>query len=441
MAARGFILAGMQSGSGKTAVACMVLAALRSRGLDVRPCKTGPDFLDSAWHARYAGTPSRNLDTWMMGLDGVRSELARMPDDAICVVEGVMGLFDGGEAASDAGSAMELSRLTRWPVVLVLPCAKAGRSLAAAVRGFREEAGPGRIAGLILNQTGSENHAAYLREALEPLGLPVLGAVPHTEELRWGERHLGLCAAQECAGPDPETLARIGDRFLDIAALASLARELQWAGPEPDRDAAPARRLLEGVRVAVAEDDAFHFYYPANTAWLDDNGAVLARFSPVRDAALPPADALLIGGGFPESRAAEIAANSPMRDAVRDFSASGRPVFAECGGLMFLAEKLVGADGASHPMCGVVPGAVRMTGRLQHFGYSLCRWRGRELRGHEFHYSQWIDEEISANMWAVKKRRTGAERVEGWTGRRTAATYIHLWYPACPDFVAAALEP
>src|SRR5258708_3291506 len=190
----GLILAGVQSSSGKTAVACLLLAALRARGVAVQPFKAGPDFIDPAYHAAYAGVASRNLDAWLMGIDGVQREAAEHGAECVSILEGVMGLFDGSDAGSDEGSTMELARLLGWPVVLGLPCAKAGRSLAALLRGFIEEAAPGRICGVILNEVSGGSHAGYLREAIAPTKVPVLGALPRCEELRWQERHLGLRA-------------------------------------------------------------------------------------------------------------------------------------------------------------------------------------------------------------------------------------------------------
>ncbi len=439
MAHRGIILAGLQSGSGKTAVTCTLLAALRELGERVQPCKVGPDFLDTAWHRRYAGVPSRNLDTWLMGERQVLGEIQKSPADVLQVVEGVMGLFDGGDPGSDAGSAMELSRLTGWPVLLVLPCAKAGRSLAAAVRGFQAEAGTGSIAGLILNQTGGESHHDYLRQALEPLGLPVVGAVAREGCLAWPERHLGLCAVQEQAGPEPKELAALGLRCLDVQGIRRAARELQWCG-EPADEVAGTKRL-EGLRIAVARDDIFHFYYEANLEWLGEQGAHLVEFSPLHDAAVPRADAVLIGGGFPESGAELLAENREMLASLRDFSQSGQPLYAECGGLIYLSEGLRGADGRFYPLCGIVPGAVEMTGRLQHFGYALGQGARGEVRGHEFHYSRWIEEEKCANLWTVKKRRNGTERREGWCGGSTAASYLHLWFPSCAEHMVGMLSP
>src|SRR5580704_8667148 len=216
--AHGLILAGMQSGAGKTAVTCLLLAALSERGLAIQPFKVGPDFIDPGYHSRFAGVPSRNLDFWLMKDVGIVHETTTHGAGRISMVEGVMGLFDGSDVKSDEGSTMAVARLLHWPVILVIPSAKAGRSLAAALRGFIAEAGPDLIAGVILNGVSGLGHADYLREALTPLKLPVFGAVPVCPELSWPERHLGLQADRERSFPHRMELAQLGERYLDLAA-------------------------------------------------------------------------------------------------------------------------------------------------------------------------------------------------------------------------------
>lgn len=429
----GLILAGLHSSSGKTAVCCLLLAALQARGVDVQPFKVGPDFIDPGYHSRFGARISRNLDTWLMGEAGVLQEVRVHGAGRVSLVEGVMGLFDGNDVASDAGSAMELSRLLDWPVVLVVPSAKAGRSLAASLRGFLAEAGPGRIAGVILNEVSGASHADYLREALRPLGVPVLGALPRLDALRWPERHLGLQSSTEGGLPSPGDLARLAEEHLDLAAIQALLTPAPPLAESPR--SVPARK-----RIAVARDAAFHFYYPANLDFLRARGVDLVEFSPLRDSALPEGvSGLLLGGGFPEVFAEELAANGGLRRAVREALEDGLPCYAECGGLMWLAEELATLDGTRHPMVGALPGAVEMTPRLSHFGYCLCLPEGGAPpgRGHEFHYSRWAEESAQANLWTVRRKRSGAERREGFTRRRFQASYVHLHFPSSP----ALLEP
>ena len=365
-ASSGLIVAGMQSSGGKTAVTCMLLAALAERGLAVQPFKVGPDFIDPGYHSRFAGTASRNLDAWMMGSEGIAREAAAHGAGKISIVEGVMGLFDGSDVRSDEGSTMELARLLGWPVVLVVPSAKAGRSLAAALRGFIEEAGNGRIAGVILNQVRGSSHADYLREAIAPLKIPVLGVVPVCEELAWPERHLGLQASQERAFPARKELAQLAEKHLDLPRILAM---LSPAPAQTDIGPTNAKHL----RIGVARDEAFHFYYESNLDYLRRCGAELVEFSPIHDSALPNGiDGVVFGGGFPEVYADALSQNESMRSEIRCAIDAGLPCYAECGGLMLLAEEFIALDGTRYPMAGAVPGAVEMTARLNHFGYCMC---------------------------------------------------------------------
>jgi len=423
----GLIFAGMHSSGGKTVVTCMLLAALAERGIAVQPFKAGPDFIDPGYHSRIAGTASRNLDAWMMGSDGIVREVTAHGAGKISIVEGVMGLFDGSDVRSDEGSTMELARLLGWPVVLIIPSAKSGRSLAVALRGFVEEAGHGRIAGVILNEVSGSGHADYLREAIAPLKIPVLGAVPVCEELAWPERHLGLQASQERAYPARKELARLAEKHLD------LPRILAMLSPAPAQTHAGLTHVTHS-RIGVARDEAFHFYYESNLDYLRRRGAELVEFSPIHDSALPNGiDGVVFGGGFPEVYADALSQNDSMRAEIRSAMDAGLPCYAECGGLMLLAEELIALDGTRYPMAGAVPGAVEMTGRSHHFGYCVCSGLagadGAEFRGHEFHYSRWQAESGTANLWTARRKRLGSERREGFTRRNLHASYVHLYFP------------
>jgi len=425
-ASGGLIFAGMHSSGGKTAVTCMLLAALAERGLAVQPFKVGPDFIDPGYHSRFAGTASRNLDAWMMGSDGIAREAAAHGAGKISIIEGVMGLFDGSDVRSDEGSTMELARLLDWPVVLVIASAKAGRSLAAALRGFVEEAGHGRIAGVILSEVSGSSHGDYLREAIAPLKIPVLGAVPFCEELAWPERHLGLQASQERAFPARKELAQLAEKHLD------LPRILAMLSPAPAQTNI-ALTNIKHLRIGVARDEAFHFYYESNLDYMRHCGAELVEFSPIHDSALPNGiDGVVFGGGFPEVYADALSQNESMRSEIRSAIDAGLPCYAECGGLMLLAEELIALDGTRYPMAGAVPGAVEMTVRLHHFGYCVCSGLAdadsAEFRGHEFHYSRWQAESQTANLWTVRRKRLGSERHEGFSRHNLHASYVHLYF-------------
>ena len=477
----GLIFAGMHSSGGKTAVTCMLLAALAERGLAVQPFKVGPDFIDPGYHSRFAGTASRNLDAWMMGSDGIAREVAAHGAGKISIIEGVMGLFDGSDARSDEGSTMELARHLDWPVVLVIPSAKAGRSLAAALRGFVEEAGHGRIAGVILNEVSGSSHADYLREAIAPLKIPVLGVVPFCEELAWPERHLGLQACQERAFPARKELAQLAEKHLDLPRILAMllpapaqtniglirishtlaahpanhlaasgfvlphhiTLDMPWSSSPPGdqsiTQSEPPECEISGLtnvkhlRIGLAKDEAFHFYYESNLDYFRRCGAELVEFSPIHDCALPNGiDGVMFGGGFPEVYADALSQNESMRSEIRSAIDAGLPCYAECGGLMLLAEELIALDGTRYPMAGAVPGAVEMTVRLHHFGYCVCSGLAgadsAEFRGHEFHYSRWQAESETANLWTVRRKRLGSERREGFTRHNLHASYVHLYF-------------
>jgi cobyrinic acid a,c-diamide synthase len=381
-------------------------------------------------------------------------------------------LFDGSDARSDEGSTVAVARLLDRPIVLVVTAKKCGRSLAVALRGFVQEAGPDRIAGVILNEVSGSSHTEYLREAIQPLALPVLGALPFCPELAWHERHLGLQASQEYQLPSWQALASLAEQHLDMSAILELARSVpRWRGrPGRDREAllaadqtysssdrnsslqdaqvglaseARSTTSPRKLRVGVAADEAFHFYYQANLDYLTNSGAELIKFSPLHDSALPAdLDALFIGGGFPEIFASQLAENSAMRAELRSAIRQGLNCYAECGGLMLLAEELITLDQKAYPMAGVIPGAVQMTASLKHFGYCICsEWKtgsafasygatGPEHRfcGHEFHHSVWSGEPEQANLWSVQRKRTGGFRREGFSIPNLHASYVHLHF-------------
>lgn len=414
----GLILGGLHSSSGKTVVTSMLLAAFAKQGRRVQPFKAGPDFIDPAFHSLFCDRPSRNLDFWLMGGEqAVKDEALLYTRVRPGILEGVMGIFDGWSPHSDSESTMHLARLLNWPIVLVLPCAKAGRSLAAALRGFIEEAGEGRIAGVILNQVSGDSHRDYLQQAIEPLGIPVLGALPSDSLMQWPERHLGLKAAQEGDFPAADDLAKFAMEHLNVEALWELAQY-------DDRDIFGEQKPLDVektvLRVAVARDEAFHFYYQSNLDTVE-----VVPFSPLHDKCLPDKiDAVVFGGGFPEVYAEELSANRALMAEVVSAAETGLPMLAECGGLMYLSQALV-IDKKTFPMCGLLPDGVEMTRGLQNFGY--CK-SSSGVKGHEFHYSRWMGEEQHANLWQVEKRRTGSSRQEGFRVHNVEATYVHsLW--------------
>ncbi|MBB6098295.1 cobyrinic acid a,c-diamide synthase [Deinobacterium chartae] len=426
------------SGSGKTTVTSVVAAALRARGLSVAPFKAGPDYLDPTHLERAAGAAARNLDGFLLPPRTLEALFARTASKAdVSLIEGVMGLFDGRDAASDEASTAELARRLRAPVVLVIDAWGAARSVAATALGFRNFAPDLELVGVILNRVGSGRHAHMCETALEQVGVRSFGYLERGSTLALPERHLGLVGALEHP-LDPAVFARAA-ATLDLEGLLEAAHA---AGPlEVDGAALPLPRPRR-ARIGVAWDEAFHFYYPDALEALEAAGAELVRFSPLRDAALPEVGALYFGGGYPELHAAALEANRTLRAAVRDFAATGRPVVGECGGLMYLGRSLSDPQGQVFEMTGVTPLRSRMTGRLT-LGYrevvalhdSPLAQAGQTLRGHEFHYS--VLEDPSPRP---AYRAAGGQQLEGYASGSVLASYLHLHFAGAPDLARRFVE-
>jgi len=437
----GLIVAGMHSSGGKTAVTSLLLAALRKRNFIVQPFKVGPDYIDPGFHFHYSAKHSINLDPWIMGREHILQAAKEFTENAFGIAEGVMGLFDGSDPTNDSGSTMEVGRSLRWPILLVVPCQNSGRSITAAIQGFVAEAGgPEHFAGIILNQVNSESHADYLSKACASLQIPILGALPKIPELRWPDRHLGLQPGVEQKLPEADHLAELAEKYFDLKLLIKKF-------PVLSASVAPVKNLQSTTpkfskRIAVAQDEAFHFYYVANLEWLREQGAEVITFSPLHDSQVPKnVDALILGGGFPEVFAEKISANKSMLSSIKKTVESGIPTYAECGGLMVLAEVLKLKSGQSLAMAGVVPGMVEMTKRLQYFGYcKIDLPNSGEVRGHEFHYSRWTEESTHANLWDVTRHSTGNSRREGYRTANLHASYVHLYFPQAAPLIREVLH-
>jgi len=437
----GLIVAGMHSSGGKTAVTSLLLAALRKRNFKVQPFKVGPDYIDPGFHFHYSKQHSINLDPWIMGREHILQAAKEFTENAFGIAEGVMGLFDGSDPTNDSGSTMEVVRWLRWPILLVVPCQNSGRSITAAIQGFVAEAGgQEHFAGIILNQVNSESHADYLSKACASLQIPILGALPEIRELRWPERHLGLQPGVEQKLPEADHLVELAEKYFDLKLLIKKF-------PSLSASSAPVKNLQSTTpkfskRIAVAQDEAFHFYYVANLEWLREQGAEVITFSPLHDSQVPKnVDALILGGGFPEVFAEKISANKSMLSSIKKTVKSGIPNYAECGGMMVLAEVLKLNSGQSLAMTGVVPGMVEMTKRLQYFGYcKIDLPKSGEVRGHEFHYSRWTEESTHANLWDVTRHSTGNSRREGYRTANLHASYVHLYFPQAAPLIREVLH-
>lgn len=431
------VVAGTHSGVGKTSVTLGLIGALARRGLTVQPFKVGPDFIDPLHHTKAAGRASRNLDGWMLDPDTNRACFARASIGAdAAVIEGVMGLFDGSEGGSDRGSTAEMTKLLELPVALVIDASAMARSAAALIHGFASFDPELRIAGVILNNVGSEGHAEMIREAVAG-DAPILGAIPRAADLSVPERHLGLHLPHEARRDYAEQLASLVEAHVDLDRLLEAARTERPAPPVVAVTPEPT------AQIGVARDEAFCFYYADNLELLEQAGAELVAFSPIADPLPAGLDGLYIGGGYPELHAAELAANEAAKQAIRDFAAAGGPIYAECGGLMYLGETLKLEEG-SYPMCGVMPFGTKMPAPLK-LAYVEVNTTGglfgsgQVARGHLFHHSETAAKPAVDRHHELRTTR-GEVGKEGYAVGNVLASYVHLHLGSQPDLAATFLH-
>jgi cobyrinic acid a,c-diamide synthase len=450
------VIAATRSGDGKTTVATGIMAALRARGLRVSPHKVGPDYIDPSYHAAACGVPGRNLDPWLAGEALVAPLLrhgARGAD--IAVIEGVMGLFDGAIGSGGFASSAHVAGLVQAPVVLVVDCAAVARSVGAIVHGFSRFDEAVRVAAVILNNVGSPRHEAEARHGVAETGVPVLGVIPRLPDVVVPSRHLGLIPVAERQPAALEAVAALSlmaQKYVDLDVLVELA------GTAPDLDVQPwdpaaavaelGERPARAPRIAVAGGAAFSFGYAETSELLVAAGAEVVGFDPMHDESLPPGvSGLLIGGGFPELHVSDLAANAPLRQAIRRFADDGGAISAECAGLLYLGRELDGA-----PMCGVLPLTARMGPRLT-LGYRsavalsdnvLCG-EGQRVKGHEFHRTQ-VDLDAGGTARAAWAWQDGAggPATEGLADGAVHASYLHVHWAGHPAmatrFVSRAAE-
>ncbi len=462
------LIAGTHSGCGKTTMALGILAALRKKGLTVQPFKAGPDFIDSGLHRLAVDRPSRNLDLWMCGREYVTGCFKRYASCAdIAVIEGVMGLHDGEFSSAD------LARLLQVPVLLVVDAYGMAESAGAVVKGFVEfgvrssecgvndqvsksvmlNQGPQseirnpksaiKFAGVVFNRVGSESHYKRLKESVRDV--PVLGYLPRELDFEIPHRHLGLAVAEEnpLTGGNIQKLADTVLSHIDIDAIIRQAGDKVRTGYHCEEHAA-IRNPQSAFRIAVAYDKAFNFYYEDNLDLLKDAGADIIRFSPLEDSALPEAaDVVYIGGGYPELHAGKLARNTSMLSAIRAWAYAGKPLYAECGGLMYLSKGIRDFEETIYAMAGVFPFETRMM-KKPRLGYReiilnadcVLGNAGERCRGHEFHYSDILEDE---GQESDQTRQTGIYSVqdshgriiqknEGFRYKNTLASYVHLHF-------------
>ncbi|KAL4425481.1 hypothetical protein ABPG75_009497 [Micractinium tetrahymenae] len=470
------VVAGTGSGVGKTSLTVGLCRALRQKGLIVQAFKCGPDFIDPMHHQEATGRPSINLDTWMLSQEQVLGAFHRAAAGAdVAVVEGVMGLFDGRDGATEAGSTAQLAKWLGAPVLLVLDASAVARSAAAVAKGYIEFDAQLRLGALLFNRVGGAAHTQWLRDALTAAGIaaPVLGGVPKSDAVSVPERHLGLHLPADPTVPAglADALADLVSTHVDLDALLELARtaEVPPAPAEalelPLPASAPAARP---VRIAVAQDAAFCFYYHDNLALLRAAGADLVPFSPLADSLPADVAGVYLGGGYPERHAADLADNRVLRASLEAFARAGGVVYAECGGLIYLSKSLQPApDEAAIPMVGVFPFRTVMGGPGgMRMGYVEVETRpgcplfpeGATVRGQVFHFSEIVQESVVSGLGAALTGRSaagqpwrtcytvtpqipGAAAVEeGYCLHNVLASYVHLHFGACPEFAAALVE-
>ncbi len=441
------LLTAASSGSGKTMITCGLLAALKKRGEQVVSFKCGPDYIDPMFHRTVLDTPSRNLDTYFTDEAVTRYLLLRGSAGAdLAVIEGVMGYYDGLGGMSDQASAYDVARVTKTPSILIVNTKGMSLSVLPLIKGFMEFRPDSMIQGVILNRMSGMLYPRIKKEIEEQLGIKVLGYVPQTDVLKMESRHLGLVMPSEIAGIR-ESLDQLADLLEDtldidgILSLAGQAEEIEGQKPE-------IPHIVGEPTIALARDEAFCFYYEDNLALLREAGAKLVEFSPLHDQALPEADGLLLGGGYPELHLETLSANQAMLAQLKMAVQGGVPTMAECGGFMTLLDEMEDMEGKSWPVVGAIRGRAYRTKRLQRFGYIELTPKTEQMlgmtgaiRGHEFHY---FDTTNNGEAFAAKKPLSN----RGWdaiqANAHLVAGFPHLYYYANPKmaagFVAACAE-
>lgn len=416
-----FLIGGTASGGGKTTLTLGLLRALRNRGWQVRPFKCGPDYIDTKFHQVAAGNPSVNLDTFLSSPEHVNklfTEYSTGKD--VCIAEGVMGLFDGYDRMK--GSSAEIAGLLNLPVILVLNAKSMAYSAAPILYGFKHFCKTIRPIGVLFNFVGSESHYYYLKEACEDVGLISLGYLPKNSEIAIPSRHLGLSLDNERIFNElTDRIASLVEQTIDIDRLL----EITQINIPRLSDVSSGFSHQRTTRIAVAHDQAFNFMYQANIDYLKQMGEV-NYFSPLHDTILPPADFIYLPGGYPELYLPELSANIDMRQAIKDYAEQDGRLLAECGGMMYLSESIITADGTKYPMVGIFKQEATMENMKLKLGYRQFKYNGISIRGHEFHYSR------TDNMPQSVVQQYNAKNIPVDTKllryKNTLAGYTHIYW-------------
>jgi cobyrinic acid a,c-diamide synthase len=454
------VLAGTHSGVGKTTLATGIMAALTRKGLPIQGYKVGPDYIDPSYHSLATGKPSRNLDRWLLG-EQLLPLFEKSSFGRWAVIEGVMGLFDGMSGTRGYGSSADVAKLLQAPVVLVVDAANMSQSIAALVHGFCTYDPDLEVAGVILNRIKSSAQEVLLRDALAQLGVPILGALPKEEGIRLPERHLGLVPSQEKSFQKDfwEELNQVITRYIDLEKIEEIMLRSVNRGTEIEEESSQINIQVhkerhatreKSIRLGVAWDEGFTFYYQDALDSAEELGFTIIPFSPLHDQELPKGlDAVYIGGGFPELHLERLSQNHVFLESLRAFSNSGKTIYAECGGYMYLGNSITDFEGRTYPMVGIIPIEAEMTSRLQGMGYRTGVFKSDNflaskdtlVHGHEFHYSR-VSFKTSEDLGASRLphafelfKGESSVRMDGFAIKNIVATYLHINFAGHPELL------
>jgi cobyrinic acid a,c-diamide synthase len=440
---KSIVIAGTHSGTGKTTISIGIMAALRKRGFSIQPFKVGPDFIDPGYHEAVCGIPSRNLDGWMLDKKyNLETFLNHSQGKDISIIEGVMGLYDGHDGKSEDGSTAQIAKWAKSPVLLVIDARSMARSVAAVLYGFEKYDKKVTIAGVILNRVSSLRHYTYLKDAIEgKCKAKVIGYLPSDSLIEIPERHLGLVTSKEniLRREYIKRLTNLIEKFIDIPRLLKIAspieRKRRSLKSNIDTSTAATDRK---VKIGVAYDNAFCFYYQDNFDLLKKMGAELVYFSPLKDTSLPPKlDGIYLGGGYPELFAGDLEKNQAMRKEIRMFAEAGGCIYAECGGLMYLGKKIRSFNNRDFKMVGFFPFTAKMETKLSALGYytvkavkdTILAKKGEVIKGHQFRYSTL--EKIPSSLrrsYQLSKGSRSTTCKEGYVSKNVLASFVHLHF-------------
>lgn len=426
-----FLIGAAASGSGKTTFTMGLLRVLKRRGIEVQPFKCGPDYIDGKFHAIATGRESVNLDTWMASDAHVREVYSHYAKDAsACVVEGVMGLFDGYDRMK--GSSAEIAAMINLPVVVILNARSSAYTVAAILYGLKNFMPEVNVAGVVFNQVGSASHYSYLKEACADVGVADLGYLPKVSDIEVPSRHLGLTIGKENEiDALSDRVADIIEQYVDVDRLLEITscplevKEGSMASVKSDDG-------LGRKKIAIAQDAAFNFIYKENLDVLSRQADVVT-FSPLAGDELPQTDYVYLPGGYPEFFVEELSANVKQGEQLRNFAENGGRLFAECGGMMYLCRKMITCDGDSYPMAGVLPLECTLEKMRLHLGYRTAQYRGMQLKGHEFHYSSVVQSDLLPSEVCQLNAKGAAVDTPLYCYKNVIAGYTH-WYWGENDF-------